>query len=229
MIAIKITKWLQYSLYPPYHDTSVILVHYYHDNPLKRETMADKKVFEDSVKNMLTIIGEDPTREGLIKTPERVFKAFEFMTKGYKQDPKVILNEALFETSNDEMVLIKDIEFYSMCEHHLLPIIGRAHVAYIPDGKVVGLSKIPRMVEVFARRLQIQEQMTEQIADAIIETINPKGVGVVIQARHMCMEMRGVEKVNSTTTSSALRGMFRETKTRSEFLDFINAASPIRF
>jgi GTP cyclohydrolase I len=191
--------------------------------------MQDKKRFEDAVKNMLTIIGEDPEREGLIKTPERVFKAFEFMTKGYKQDPKTILNEALFESSNDEMVLIKDIEFYSMCEHHLLPIIGRAHVAYIPDGKVVGLSKIPRMVEVFARRLQIQEQMTEQIADAIIDTIAPKGVGVVIQARHMCMEMRGVEKVNSTTTSSALRGMFRETKTRSEFLDFINSPTSIRF
>nr|MCH9812690.1 GTP cyclohydrolase I FolE [Campylobacterota bacterium] len=178
----------------------------------------DKKVkFEESIKNILTIIGEDPNREGLVKTPERVFKAFEFMTKGYKQDPKIILNEALFQSSNDEMVLIKDIEFYSMCEHHLLPIIGRAHVAYIPDGKVVGLSKIPRMVEVFARRLQIQEQMTEQIADAIKEVIEPKGVGVVIQARHMCMEMRGVQKVNSTTTTSALRGMFIEDKTRSEF------------
>ena len=191
--------------------------------------MSQKREFEASVAKMLEIIGEDPHREGLVKTPERVYKAFEFMTKGYKQDPKEILNEALFESSNDEMVLIKDIEFYSMCEHHLLPIIGRAHVAYIPDGKVVGLSKIPRMVEVFARRLQIQEQMTEQIADAIIETIQPKGVGVVIQARHMCMEMRGVEKVNSTTTSSALRGMFRETKTRGEFLNFINAPSSIRF
>ncbi len=191
--------------------------------------MQEKKLFEDSVKNILTIIGEDPDREGLVKTPERVFKAFEFMTKGYKQDPKEILNEALFESTNDEMVLIKDIEFYSMCEHHLLPIIGRAHVAYIPDGKVVGLSKIPRMVEVFARRLQIQEQMTEQIADAIIDTIAPKGVGVVIQARHMCMEMRGVEKVNSTTTSSALRGMFRKGKTRSEFLNFINSPTAIRY
>ncbi|RUM66371.1 MAG: GTP cyclohydrolase I FolE [Sulfurospirillum sp.] len=191
--------------------------------------MSKSKEFENSVKKMLEIIGEDPNREGLIKTPHRVYKAFEFMTKGYKQDPKEVLNEALFESSNDEMVLIKDIEFYSMCEHHLLPIIGRAHVAYIPDGKVVGLSKIPRLVEVFARRLQIQEQMTEQIADAIINTIKPKGVGVVIQARHMCMEMRGVEKVNSTTTSSALRGMFREGKTRSEFLDFINAPQSMRF
>lgn len=192
--------------------------------------MADKKLFEDSVKNMLTIIGEDPTREGLIKTPERVFKAFEFMTKGYKQDPKIILNEALFESSNDEMVLIKDIEFYSMCEHHLLPIIGRAHVAYIPDGKVVGLSKIPRMVEVFARRLQIQEQMTEQIADAISQSIAPKGVAVVLHARHMCMEMRGVEKVNSTTVSSALRGLFKsDERTRSEFYNLINTPAPSHF
>ncbi len=191
--------------------------------------MENKQQFEQSVKNMLSIIGEDPNREGLIKTPERVFKAFQFMTKGYQQDPEEILNEALFSSSNDEMVLIKDIEFYSMCEHHLLPIIGRAHVAYIPDGKVVGLSKIPRMVEVFARRLQIQEQMTEQIADAITDVIQPKGVGVVIQARHMCMEMRGVEKVNSTTTSSALRGMFRQRATRSEFLNFINTPPPARY
>ncbi len=191
--------------------------------------MDDQTKFEDSVKNMLSIIGEDPYREGLIKTPERVYKAFKFMTRGYKQNPKTILNEALFESSNNEMVLIKDIEFYSMCEHHLLPIIGRAHVAYIPDGKVVGLSKIPRMVEVFARRLQIQEQMTEQIADAIKEVIEPKGVGVVIQARHMCMEMRGVEKVNSTTTTSALRGMFLQEKTRSEFFNIINAPQSTRF
>jgi len=191
--------------------------------------MNSKIKFENSIKNMLTIIGEDPNREGLVKTPERVYKAFKFMTKGYEQDPAVVLNEALFESSNDEMVMIKDIEFYSMCEHHLLPIIGRAHVAYIPDGKVVGLSKIPRMVEVFARRLQIQEQMTEQIADAIKDVIEPKGVGVVIQARHMCMEMRGVEKVNSTTTTSALRGMFLQEKTRAEFFNIINAPQSTRF
>jgi GTP cyclohydrolase I len=191
--------------------------------------MENKEKFEQSIRNMLKIVGEDPNREGLLKTPERVYKAFNFLTKGYKQDPKEVLNEALFTSSNDEMVLIRDIEFYSMCEHHLLPIIGRAHVAYIPDGKVVGLSKIPRMVEVFARRLQIQEQMTEQIADAITEVIKPKGVGVVIQARHMCMEMRGVEKVNSITTTSALRGMFREQKTRSEFLNFINTPPAIRY
>ncbi|OQX74374.1 MAG: GTP cyclohydrolase I FolE [Campylobacteraceae bacterium 4484_4] len=191
--------------------------------------MQEKVKFEESVRNMLEIIGEDPNREGLLKTPERVYKAFQFMTKGYSQNPREVLNEALFTSSNDEMVLIRDIEFYSMCEHHLLPIIGRAHVAYIPDGKVVGLSKIPRMVEVFARRLQIQEQMTEQIADAIVDVIDPKGVGVVIQARHMCMEMRGVEKVNSITTTSALRGMFRETRTRAEFLDFVNTPPSIRY
>ena len=191
--------------------------------------MENKKKFEHSVKKILHIIGEDPEREGLLKTPERVYKAFGFLTQGYKQDPREILNEALFSSSNDEMVLIRDIEFYSMCEHHLLPIIGRAHVAYIPNGKVVGLSKIPRMVEVFARRLQIQEQMTEQIADAVTEVINPKGTGVVIQARHMCMEMRGVQKVNSITTTSALRGMFREQKTRNEFLNFINTQPLVRF
>ena len=191
--------------------------------------MDNKAKFEQSVRNMLEIVGENPDREGLLKTPERVYKAFTFLTKGYSQDPREVLNEALFTSSNDEMVLIRDIEFYSMCEHHLLPIIGRAHVAYIPDGKVVGLSKIPRMVEVFARRLQIQEQMTEQIADAITDVIKPKGVGVVIQARHMCMEMRGVEKVNSITTTSALRGMFREQKTRSEFLNFINTPPAVRY
>ena len=191
--------------------------------------MENKEIFENSVKNMLEIVGEDPNREGLIKTPNRVYEAFKFMTKGYKQDPKEILNEALFTSSNDEMVLIKDIEFYSMCEHHLLPIIGKAHVAYIPDGKVVGLSKIPRMVEVFARRLQIQEQLTEQIADAITDVIKPKGVGVVIQARHMCMEMRGVEKINSVTTTSALRGMFRDRDTRNEFLNFVNSTAGLKF
>ncbi len=191
--------------------------------------MDKEKRFEKAVREMLEIIGEDVNREGLIKTPNRVYKAFEFLTQGYKKDPKEVLNEALFESTNDEMVIVRDIEFYSMCEHHLLPIIGRAHVAYIPDGKVVGLSKIPRMVDVFARRLQIQEQMTEQIADALAEVIKPKGVGVVIQARHMCMEMRGVEKVNSTTTTSALRGMFLEEKTRNEFFNIINSHQFVRF
>jgi len=191
--------------------------------------MSRKKI-EKAVKTILKNIGEDPKREGLIKTPERVAKSFEFLTKGYHQDPAEILNSALFSTTNDEMVLVRDIEFYSLCEHHLLPIIGRVHVAYIPDGKVVGLSKIPRVVEVFARRLQIQEQLTEQIADAINEAINPKGVAVVVHARHMCMEMRGVEKINSTTVSSALRGLFKkDLRTRNEFFNLINAPIPPHF
>ena len=179
---------------------------------------------------MIQSVGEDPTREGLLKTPDRVRKAYDFMFGGYKEDAEKILSSALFTSSNDEMVVIKDIELYSTCEHHLLPIIGRAHVAYIPDGKVVGLSKIPRVVNVFARRMQIQEQLTEQIADAIMKTIKPKGVAVVIQARHMCMEMRGVEKINSTTTSSALRGLFKsDEKTRAEFFSLINAPIGTRY
>jgi GTP cyclohydrolase I len=186
--------------------------------------------FENAVKTMMTHVGEDPNREGLLDTPKRVRKAYEFIYGGYKENPQEILESALFTTSNDEMVLIKDIEFYSTCEHHLLPIIGRVHVAYIPDGKVVGLSKIPRVVNVFARRMQIQEQLTEQIADAIMHTVKPKGVAVVVQARHMCMEMRGVQKINSTTTSSALRGLFKkDEKTRSEFFSLINSPSGSRY
>ncbi len=186
--------------------------------------------FEEAVKAMMRHVGENPDREGLLDTPKRVRKAYEFIFGGYKQDAKEILESALFTSSNDEMVLIKDIEFYSTCEHHLLPIIGRAHVAYIPNGKVVGLSKIPRVVDVFARRMQIQEQLTEQIADAIMETIDPKGVAVVLQARHMCMEMRGVEKINSTTTSSALRGLFKkDEKTRAEFFSLINSPTGVRY
>ena len=191
--------------------------------------MSREKI-EDAVKVILENVGEDPNREGLLKTPLRVAKSFEFLTSGYSKDPKEILNSALFTSSNDEMVLVRDIEFYSLCEHHLLPIIGKVHVAYIPNGKVVGLSKIPRVVEVFARRLQIQEQLTEQIADAIDEAIAPKGVAVVVQARHMCMEMRGVQKINSTTISSALRGLFKsDLRTRNEFFNLINANSPSNF
>ena len=187
-------------------------------------------IFENAVKSMMLHVGENPSREGLEKTPQRVRKAYEFMYGGYKEDPNKILKSALFTSSNDEMVLLKDIEFYSTCEHHLLPIIGRVHVAYIPDGKVVGLSKIPRVVNVFARRMQIQEQLTEQIADAINATIRPKGVAVVVQARHMCMEMRGVEKINSTTTSSALRGLFKkDERTRSEFFSLINSPTGTRY
>ncbi len=186
--------------------------------------------FEEAVTKILELLGEDPDREGLKKTPSRVAKALKFLTEGYHQDPKEILNQALFKTSNDEMVVVRDIEFYSMCEHHILPIIGRVHIAYIPDGKVVGLSKIPRIVNLYARRLQIQEQMTEQIADAILDTIKPKGVAVVVHARHMCMEMRGVEKINSTTLSSALRGLFKsDQRTRNEFYNLINTPSPSNF
>jgi GTP cyclohydrolase IA len=191
--------------------------------------MQRREEFEQAVKTMLEIIGENTEREGLLKTPERVFKAYEYMTQGYAQSPNEVLGEALFQSDNNQMVLIKDIEFYSMCEHHLLPIIGRAHVAYIPNGKVVGLSKIPRMVDIFARRLQIQEQLTEQIAKAIDDVIAPKGVGVVIQARHMCMEMRGVEKTHSNTTTSALRGLFLKADTRKEFFDIINAPQANRY
>ncbi len=185
---------------------------------------------EAAVRTILSELGEDPGREGLLQTPQRVARALEFLTEGYRLDPREILEKALFRSSNDEMVLVRDIEFYSLCEHHMLPIIGRAHVAYIPDGKVVGLSKIPRVVNLYARRLQIQEQMTEQIADAISEVIHPKGVAVVLHARHMCMEMRGVEKINSTTVTSALRGLFKkDLRTRNEFYNLINAPAPANF
>jgi GTP cyclohydrolase I len=188
----------------------------------KGQRMNKEELFEDSIKNILEYVGEDVTREGLEKTPSRVRKAYEFMCGGYKQDPKEILEQALFSSSNDEMVVVKDIEFYSMCEHHMLPIIGKVHVAYIPNGKVVGLSKIPRVVDVFARRLQIQEQLTEQICDAINEHLNPKGVAVIVDARHMCMEMRGVQKICSTTVTSALRGLFKQNKkTKDEFLSIV--------
>ena len=190
----------------------------------------NQEAFETAVKTMMKSVGEDPDREGLLKTPERVYKAYEFMYGGYKENPTEILQSAIFTSSNDEMVLIKDIELYSTCEHHLLPIIGRAHVAYIPNGKVVGLSKIPRVVDIFSRRMQIQEQLTEQIAEAIMDALDPKGVAVVIQARHMCMEMRGVEKINSTTPSSALRGLFKkDEKTRAEFFNLINAPQGNRY
>jgi len=186
----------------------------------------DLKKLELAAKMILEAIGEDPNRDGLKKTPQRVAKSFEYICSGYFKDPKEVLNDALFDSTNNEMVVVRNIEFYSMCEHHILPFFGRVHVAYIPDKKVVGLSKIPRMVNVFSRRLQIQEQLTEQIADAIMEVVKPKGVGVVIHARHMCMEMRGVETKHSYTSSSALRGVFLEEKTREEFFNIIN--SPIQ-
>ena len=177
---------------------------------------------EDSVRDVLTGLGEMPEREGLQKTPERVAKALRFLTGGYQQDPVSLLNEALFTVSYDEMVIVKDIEMFSLCEHHLLPFFGKAHVAYIPRGKVVGLSKIPRLVDMYSRRLQVQERLTVQIAEAIEETIKPRGVGVVIEAMHLCMIMRGVEKQNSVAVTSCMRGAFRaEQKTREEFLSLV--------
>ncbi len=176
----------------------------------------------DAVYTLLKGVGEDPEREGLLLTPERVAKSLRFLTKGYRQDPEQLLRKAVFTESYDEMVLVKDIDIYSMCEHHMLPFFGKAHVAYIPDGKIVGLSKIPRVVEVFARRLQVQERLTQQIRDAIQNVLNPRGVAVVIEATHMCMVMRGVEKQNSVTTTSAMSGEFMNNQsTRSEFLRLI--------
>ena len=174
---------------------------------------------EHSFLELLHAVGEDPQREGLLKTPNRAARAFEFLTNGYRQDLDQIVNEAIFHSDASEIVLVKDIELYSMCEHHLLPFIGKAHVAYIPNGKVIGLSKIARIVDVFARRLQIQEQLTTQIADALMSALHPAGVAVVIEAKHLCMMMRGVEKQNSTMTTSCLLGSFKEdARTRSEFL-----------
>jgi GTP cyclohydrolase IA len=174
---------------------------------------------EESFLNLLEAIGEDPQREGLLRTPTRAAKAFEFLTNGYRQDLDEIINGAIFSSDASEIILVKDIELYSMCEHHLLPFIGRAHVAYIPNGKVLGLSKVARIVDVFARRLQIQEQLTVQIADSLMKTLHPAGVGVVVEAKHLCMMMRGVEKQNSVMKTSCLLGSFKEdARTRSEFL-----------
>jgi GTP cyclohydrolase I len=177
---------------------------------------------EEFVRGMLRELGEDPTREGLQKTPERVSKAMRFLTRGYRQDPKALLNEALFTVSYDEMVIIRDIDVFSLCEHHMLPFYGKAHVAYLPNGKVVGLSKIPRLVDMYARRLQVQERLTVQIAEAIQETVKPRGVGVVIEAMHFCMMMRGVEKRNAVAVTSCMLGGFRDRQpTREEFLSLI--------
>jgi len=178
-----------------------------------------KKSFEDIIKH----VGEDVTREGLLKTPERAAKAMQFITQGYEQDAAAILKSALFEEEHQQMVLVKDIEMYSLCEHHMLPFFGKAHIAYIPNGKIVGLSKLPRVVDVFARRLQVQERLTHQIRDCIQETLQPAGVAVVIEARHMCMQMRGVQKQNSVTTTSAFTGEFLKDSTRKEFISLISA------
>ncbi|HIP31952.1 MAG TPA: GTP cyclohydrolase I FolE [Crocinitomicaceae bacterium] len=182
------------------------------------------KVLSENFKVVLEQIGEDPNREGLQKTPERVAKAMQFLTHGYDLNPADILNQAIFHEDYSEMVIVKDIEVYSLCEHHMLPFFGKAHVAYIPDGKIVGLSKIPRVVDAFARRLQVQERLTLEIRDAIQEVLNPKGVAVVIEASHMCMQMRGVQKQNSVTTSSAFTGLFMTNdSTRKEFINLIQA------
>jgi len=176
-----------------------------------------------NVKTILKEIGENTNREGLLKTPERVAKAYEFLTKGYNQNLDEIINGAVFEEKYDEMVIVKDIDYYSLCEHHLLPFYGKIHIAYIPDGKIVGLSKIPRIVEIFSRRLQVQERMTQEIADTLEKYLNPRGVGVVCEGLHMCMMMRGVEKQNSTTTTSAMHGIFKsDPRTRAEFLELIS-------
>jgi GTP cyclohydrolase I len=178
---------------------------------------------EQSFLSLLEAIGEDPKREGLVRTPGRAARAFEFLTAGYRQSLDDIINNALFESEASEIILVKDIELYSLCEHHLIPFIGKAHVAYIPNGKVVGLSKTARIVDMFARRLQIQENLTMQIADALMKALQPRGVGVVIEAKHLCMMMRGVEKQNSVMKTSCLLGVFKEdARTRSEFLSLLN-------
>ena len=178
--------------------------------------------FEELVREMLVRLGEDPKREGLVRTPDRVQRALEYLTRGHKEDPDAMLKGALFTVSYDEMVIVKDVEMFSLCEHHMLPFFGKVHVAYIPNGKVIGLSKIPRLIEIFSRRLQIQERLTTQIADSILKAIEPQGVGVVIEARHLCMMMRGVEKQHSAAVTSAMLGCFRqEQETRSEFLSLI--------
>jgi GTP cyclohydrolase I len=183
----------------------------------------------DHVERMLKLLGEDPTREGLLKTPERVEKALQYFTKGYAQDPEAILKSAVFEDREyDEMVIVKDVDVFSLCEHHLLPFIGKCHIAYLPDRKIVGLSKIPRLVEVFSRRLQIQERLTTQIARTIEKALQPQGVGVVMEAFHLCVMMRGVEKQNAHMVTSSMRGRFRsDPKTREEFLDLIRRPKPL--
>jgi GTP cyclohydrolase I len=186
-----------------------------HPDPLRRLT-----------RDMLEMLGEDPSREGLLKTPKRVAESLRFLTSGYHQDIERVLNGALYSVAYDEMVIVKDIEVFSLCEHHLLPFFGRCHIAYIPTDKVIGLSKLPRLVDVFARRLQVQERLTNQIADVIMEKIKPMGVGVIIEARHLCMIMRGVEKQNSVAVTSAMLGIFRNShRTREEFLSLVRKST----
>ena len=184
--------------------------------------MAAIPALEKAVAELLRQIGEDPDREGLRRTPNRVARAYEFLTSGYGKDPLKVVSDAVFSEKYDEMVIVRDIDFYSLCEHHLLPFFGKVHIAYIPKGRIVGLSKIPRIVEVFSRRLQVQERMTREIADTLFEVLEPDGVAVVAEARHLCMMMRGVEKQNSFATTSAMLGSFRDDeRTRAEFLNLI--------
>jgi len=186
----------------------------------------DNKDFEELIRRELELIGEDPKREGLLKTPSRVAKSMEFLTQGYSSSAEEVVGKGIFKEEHDNMIMVRDIELYSLCEHHMLPFFGKAHVAYIPNGKIVGLSKIPRIVDVYARRLQVQERLTEQIAEGLCRVLNPSGMGVVIEAYHLCMMMRGVEKQNSKTITSALRGAFREDpKTRDEFLRLAHASN----
>ena len=182
-----------------------------------------QKNIERITKQLLENIGEDPNREGLLKTPSRVAKAWQFFSKGYTQSIDELINNAIFNEDANDMVIVRDIEFFSLCEHHLIPFFGKAHVGYIPNGKVIGLSKIPRIIDMFSRRLQVQERLTHQVADALKNVLNPKGVAVVMEGRHMCMQMRGVEKQNSFTSTSAMSGQFKKSsETRSEFLAIIN-------
>ncbi len=187
------------------------------------ETFSITEQLKTNYEGIIDLLGENKDREGLLKTPERAAKAMKFLTDGYDINPKQILQSAMFAEDYNEMVIVKDIEFYSLCEHHLLPFFGKVHIAYIPNGNIVGLSKIPRVVDVFSRRLQVQERLTEQILDCINDTLNPKGVAVVIEASHMCMMMRGVQKQNSITTTSGFRGAFKNIDTRNEFLNLIQA------
>ena len=187
------------------------------------ETLPITEQIKTNYEDIIHLLGEDKDRQGLLKTPERASKAMKFLTEGYEMDPKQILQSAMFDEDYNEMVIVKNIELYSLCEHHLLPFFGKAHIAYIPNGRIVGLSKLPRVVDVFSRRFQVQERLTEQILDCINDTLNPKGVAVVIEASHMCMMMRGVQKQNSTTTTSGFRGAFKETDTRNEFLNLVQS------